>query len=157
MLHIDGFQIRSISISCSLLCHNILGNLFLSTFCVIVTFSCNIFHHSVFPSSQCVSVITVFFRHHSMFLSSQCVSVITVCFPHTAYLWSFSSFFYIPIEDFFTYHFPMHRKMYKRHVLMKLNIKVIAQFPLEKGGLFEKICVFSNSFKWSFSFIGTGI
>ena len=36
------------------------------------------FHYSVFPSSQCVSVITVCFY----FLSPQCISVITVCFHH---------------------------------------------------------------------------
>ena len=39
-------------------------------------------HHSVFLSSQCVSVFTVCFRHYSLFPSSQCVSVITVCFHH---------------------------------------------------------------------------
>ena len=34
----------------------------------------------IFSLSQCVTVITVYFRHYSVFPSIQCVSFITVCF-----------------------------------------------------------------------------
>ena len=55
----------------------------------------------VFPSSQCVFVLTVCFRitvclrHHSVFTSSQCVFVITVCFRHHSMLPSSQCFFFI--------------------------------------------------------------
>ena len=56
-------------------CHH---SVFLSSQCVSVITMC----FCVFPSLQCISVIKLCFRHHSVFPSPPCVSVIKMCFCH---------------------------------------------------------------------------
>ena len=73
------FWIHSISISCSLLCDNILGNNFVSFFRVLL--SCNNFGYTTFSSS--------IFSLSLNFLSLS----VTLFFSLTAYLWTFSFLF----------------------------------------------------------------